>query len=607
MKISLKEWIIFLLIALAAFALWLKFGYEQFSFVNLSVDKSTAQLKAEDYLVLRGVDTRSYKKAVVFNSDDWTDRYLQKTIGFKKESEFIRQHDYELFYWQVRFFKEFQKEEYIVDISPKTGRVLSFTHLIEDIALRQNPEKEIARRQAEDFLRDSLGIKLEEYDFHEEKVTRFEKRTDYSFSWEKKGVYIPWKNDQGGAKLLVGATVSGDEIRKFYGPSLDVPEKFQRFIENQLSFGQYIYSFHFLVYIFLLVFSIFIVVKKRNAVISRICKEWFFSLAVFIALVNIIYIFDNLPSKIIDYPTSVSFVSYMGIYFANVLISIILASAALIFPGLAGEGLAGEVFPDMRHSGFSHYLKSTFFSRQVAKSIFFGYIVFFIMLGLQAGLFSLGQRYLGVWKEWINLAQFSSAHIPFLSAFAVGISASLNEEVMFRIFGISWAKKYLKNTVLAVVFSAFIWGFGHTAYPVFPVWFRGIEVSVIGLLYGFIFLRYGLIPLIVAHYLFDVFWGIAAHILSPGSAYLFGGSVFVLVIPLLFAGVVYLINRQEIERPSSSYLDDIQKYNLEILMTYILAKRSQGVPRDTIFRELVAHNWDSDLVDQAVRKVFGAA
>jgi hypothetical protein len=601
---SFKEWLVFLLIALAGLGLWLRLAYPQFSFVDLSVDKTAALTKAKEYLALRGVDTVSYRKAVVFNSDDWTDRYLQKTVGFAKEGDFIKEHDYELFYWRVRLFKEFQKEEYLVDISPKTGRVISFAHLIEDITLRSTPEKEQAKGRAEDFLKRYLGINLSDYDFHEEKATRYEQRTDYSFSWEKKGVYIPWKKDQGGAKLLVGATISGDEVRKFFAPQLDIPEKFQRFIENQLSFGQYIYSFHFLIFVFLLISSIAIVVKRRSSAVSRFSKKWFFCLAAFIAAANIIFVLDNLQSKIIDYPTSVSWVSYLGIYFANTLISMVLFSAAIIFPGLAGEGLRSEVFPGKRESGFSHYLRSSFLSRQVSAAILLGYLIFFIMLGLQAGLFYLGQRYLGVWKEWINLAQFSSAGIPFLSALCLGVSASLNEEVLFRVFGISWGKKYLKNTCLAVVFSALIWGFGHTAYPVFPVWFRGIEVSIIGLLYGFIFLRYGLLPLIAAHYLFDVFWGLAAYILKPSSVYLFGGSALVLALPFLFAGLTFFMNRQEKERPLAAILDETQQYNLGILIAYVTAKKSQGLLAQDISRELTSHNWDRDLVEIAVGQVF---
>ena len=129
-------------------------------------------------------------------------------------------------------------------------------------------------------------------------------------------------------------------------------------------------------------------------------------------------------------------------------------------------------------------------------------------------------------------------------------------------------------------------------------------MSIIGLLYGFIFLRYGLIPLIEAHYLFDVFWGLAAYILKPSSVYLFGGSALVLALPFLFAGLTFFMNRQEKERPLAAILDETQQYNLGILIAYVTAKKSQGLLAQDISRELTSHNWDRDLVEIAVGQVF---
>jgi hypothetical protein len=226
------------------------------------------------------------------------------------------------------------------------------------------------------------------------------------------------------------------------------------------------------------------------------------------------------------------------------------------------------------------------------------------MLGLQAGIFYFGQRYFGVWKEWLQLTHFSSSYIPSFSVFVIGITASLNEETIFRLFGISWAKRYLKNTVAAVIFASLVWGFGHSEYAIFPTWFRGIEVSIIGLLYGFIFLRYGLIPLIVAHYTFDVFWGSAAYLLGRAPKDLFIGSVFILALPLLFALIAYFLNRADKEREIKVLLDSTQEYNLQILITFILARKSQGVSAQVIKEELVLHNWDSALVDLALKAVF---
>jgi membrane protease YdiL (CAAX protease family) len=282
----------------------------------------------------------------------------------------------------------------------------------------------------------------------------------------------------------------------------------------------------------------------------------------------------------------------------------LLLGVTFIMFGIAGESLSNEVFKSKPYSSFLYYLRTSFYNRAVSRAVFFGYCLFFIMIGVQAAIFYLGQKYLGVWKEWFRLTQFSSAYLPFLSALAIGINASFNEEVLFRLFGITWGKKYLKNTVLAIVFTSLIWGFGHSQYAIFPVWFRGIEVSILGLIYGFIFVRYGLIPLITAHYLFDVFWGVAAYILGHTTKYLFASSVFILAIPLIFACAAYFANKEEKEKEIGAMLDGTQEYNLGILRAFVSLKKSQGFDAVAISKELIGHNWDIELVDLAIKKVF---
>lgn len=601
MNIKKRSWVVFTLFALLGLWLWYSFGYAQFRFINLSVDKKTALSKAQAYLASRGINPQGYSHAIIYSPDTWADRYLQKTLGLELEKEFITQHDFELFLWEVRFFKELQKEEFIVAVSSKTAQVMAFYHLIEDVEPRQVLEKEIARRKAEDFLARTYDFDLKDYDFHEEKIKRFDKRIDFSFSWEKRGVYIPWQKEEGGAKLLVGATVSGEEVREFYRSRLDIPEKFKRHIQNQLVFGEYLTSFSTLSFFILITWAIQLAVKKRGYAVLRICKKPYLYLFGLLLAIQLLEAVNNTHHLLFMYPTSTRLYSFLGIYFFKLLISAIFLSVAFILPGLSGEALRTEMFPDKTYSGLFHYFRSTLYSRTMAGQIIFGYLLFFVFLGLQAALFHIGHKYMGVWKEWFTFSQLSSAYVPFLGAMAVGITASLSEETLFRLFGISWAKRYLRNTVLAVLVPAIIWGFGHTAYAVFPVWFRAIEVSILGLLYGYIFLAYGLIPLLVAHYLFDVFWGAAGYVLGQSSAYLFISSITVLLLPFIFAVAAFFMNRADAEREITLALDSVQVYNLEILKAFIAAKRTQGVHAEVIERELIAHHWDSTLVALAMK------
>jgi len=233
-----------------------------------------------------------------------------------------------------------------------------------------------------------------------------------------------------------------------------------------------------------------------------------------------------------------------------------------------------------------------------------GYVVWIIVLGVQALVFFYGQRFLGVWREWYGLSQFSSSFFPLLGAFVVAITASFSEEIIFRLFGITLLKKYLHNTVLAIMLAAIVWGLGHTTYAIFPVWFRVLEISIIGLIYGFIFLRFGLAVLIVAHYLFDVFWSSAAYIFGTTTSNLFFTSLGLLFIPLGLAVIAYLFNRSAVEKEMSVSLNRAQKYNLEILVNFVLLKKAKGINAGIIKKELLDNGWDYILVNLAIEQVF---
>ncbi|MDD5130580.1 MAG: CPBP family intramembrane metalloprotease [Candidatus Omnitrophica bacterium] len=604
MKIKTRDWFIFVLLAILSFGFWYKLEYPRFSFVNLAVNKQQALLEADNYLRAKGIDTKTYSKAIVFDSDERFNRYLQHAAGLKAEEEFIGRHDFDLFRWLIRFFKEFQKEEYFVYLSPRSGKIIEFVHIIEDIEPRIDLGKEAAKQKAEIFLQGNFNIDLGNYDFHEEKVKRYEKRIEYVFSWEKKNAYIPWRENQGGAKLLAEVTVAGNEIRKFSKNKFELPDKFTRYVQKQFLLGEYIYNIFYVILFALLACSISIVLKKRQDIIPRVSKRWFYYAAGFLMVINTADFLNNLQNIFMNYPTSVHLNSFLGLSVTKWIFNTGFLVVGFIMPGIAGESLCAEVFPENGQRSFWRYIKSGFLNRSFTKSILLGYLVSVIILGAQAIIFYNGQKFLGVWREWNTVTYFSSSFIPLFSALVIGASASFNEEIIFRVFGISLAKKYLHNLFLVVLVTSVVWGMGHTMYAIFPVWFRIIEVTIIGILYGYVFVRFGIIPLIVAHYLFDVFWCSAVYLLGKNSGYLFYTAAGLLCIPLVLAFIAYCVNRPEQDRPVREMLDKTQKYNLGVLVAFISLKKSQGYSVELVRDELIHHNWDNILVESAIKEVF---
>ncbi len=604
MKIKPRDLFPFVFLAIVSFCIWYRLEYPRFAFFKLPFNKQQAIGKSIDYLRGKYVDTGKYAKSAIFDSDERANRYLQHTVGIKGEEEFIRRHDFDLFRWSVRFFKEYEKEEYRVHISPGSGRVVKFAHLIDDTEPRIDLGKEASKHKAESFLRGYFGADLEEYDFHEEKVKRYENRVEYVFSWEKNDVYIPWNKGKGGAKLLAEVTVSGEEIREFCRNKLDFPDGFIRYVEKQFILGEYLYSIFYVILFGMLIWAVNIFLKRKQDVVPRLSREWFYWLAFFLVAINTADFFNNCQRVLAAYPTSAHLGSFFGLAFIRWVFNTAFLVFGFVIPGISGESLFAEVFPENKQGSFLYYIRTSFFNRAFTVSILSGYLFWLIMLGIQAAVFYCGQRFMGVWREWYVMTYFSSAYIPVFSAFVIAFTASLNEEVIFRLFGVSLAKKYLRSSLAAVVLTAVIWGMGHTTYAIFPVWFRIIEITLLGIFYGFIFMRFGLIPLLVAHYLFDVFWCSAAYLLGDSQGQLFYASVGLLCLPLVLSAGAYFVNGPEREKPFNSSLDKEQEYNLNVLLIFISAKRGAGYSREQIGQELILHGWDRALVELALGKAF---
>ncbi len=179
----------FLLIVLAACGIfsWCHLALPRYQSIDLSVGQPKAIEIAEGYLKSqRGIDFHQYQMAVSFNVDEDADRYLQKTLGIADSQILIHHLHYDLFSWVIRFFKEKQKEEYRVAVSPASGEVTGFSHAIEDTASRPIVDKDTARRLAFNFLKTAFGFNPAQFIIHAENTRKLDNRQDYSFSWQNK-------------------------------------------------------------------------------------------------------------------------------------------------------------------------------------------------------------------------------------------------------------------------------------------------------------------------------------------------------------------------------------------------------------------------------------
>jgi len=599
MTISSKSLWSFIAAAVLSAAVWFIFTYPQLSFINLSVGRKQALEIAEGYMRERGFDPDTYQHATIFSSLDSVDQYLQKAIGFKREIQFFKEHDLELFHWYIRFFRENEKEQFGIAVSAATGEIVEYTRSIKDTDARPFLEREVSQQKAIEFLAERFGFNPNLYTVQANLAHKLDNRTDYNFSWEKNGVFVPWSKepDTGGGRLLTSVTISGEEILSFRKIGLRIPEEYGRFMDRQQNTGRNLSLLFRILYFALLISAVFLVLVRRNSLVMHTVKWFCVSLTFTIFFLNLFSYFNDYEQILFDYPTTSPFADYFGRLTINLILSTFIVTIGILMPSLAGEAIHYEAFPQRKEGRFLHYLQSTFFSRPLSRAVGIGYLVAFIMIGIQSLAFKIGQEHLGVWIQYSWMTQLSSSYLPFITAIVVSFSASTIEEISFRIFSISLGKKFLKNTLLAVLCASVMWGYGHSGYPVFPMWFRGLEVTCLGLFLSFVYLRYGIIPVVVAHFLFDVFWQCSGFLFGKATPFDLYTSIIILLIPLLWALIAYVLNRSNEERPLRWRLNRHQLYNMEVLKNYLKDRKIALEDQENLKKEIVSHGWDQAVVE----------
>jgi hypothetical protein len=109
-------------------------------------------------------------------------------------------------------------------------------------------------------------------------------------------------------------------------------------------------------------------------------------------------------------------------------------------------------------------------------------------------------------------------------------------------FSIRFLMRVMNWRILAIVLPAFAWGFLHSNYPQEPPYIRGIEVGTIGIVAGWVMLRWGIVATLMWHYTVDAFLTGLSLMRSQGLyTRISGGLVgFAAVIPVAVAGILYL-------------------------------------------------------------------
>ncbi|MFL7869075.1 MAG: GNAT family N-acetyltransferase [Anaerolineales bacterium] len=499
--------------------------------VNVTVSRAQAESIAKDYLTQFGYSPQGYKFALSFSGDSSPLYYLQRTLGVEESNRRMAQEGWPLYYWSARWFRPMEKEEFYVYLKPD-GDFMGLSHIIKEDAPGAQVSQEEAGGIAEDFLSQYAGwdsSKWEQVEAASE--TRPGGRVDHTFEW-KSLTY-----SAGESELRYTVTVQGDRIG-YVDTWIKVPETFTREYASERNIANFIDGIAYFLGLvgFLLIAAVSVVIIRPDG--RRALWP-----ALLVGGVSLAAYINFIPLYPLSYGTTQDYTLFWVTGIIGALVSSIFYFGMVFIAWAGGQALSKLVWPKRDHilaRGPERWLT---FSRSAWRGLMFG--------GMQMGyavLFYLfTSKYLGWWSpvtaEYSNLF---ATPFPFLYAFDLGLSAAFTEELLFRLIGIAfflWIFRK-KQTWLALLLPGLLWAFAHSSYVVYPIYARGVELTIAALFLGFVFLKFDLLTTIMSHFTYNMMI-VGVILLRANEAYYrASGWVVVLTLALpLLPGLFWALKR----------------------------------------------------------------
>lgn len=501
--------------------------------VDLRISRSEALERAQKFLAGVGKDVSGYRSAIVFEVDEDAKTYLEREVGLQQANRMMSG-ELNIWYWNARFFKPQQEEEFGVRVSP-TGEIVGYNHTIEEARPGSLPERAAALADSEKFLREKLNVNLAAWDFLAEETTskKLPNRMHWEFTWEKHGFRAK------DAPYRLRVAVDGDDVngtREF----LKVPQEWER------GFGRLRSSNDSLTTVFIVPYLLLLGAAVTLGIILWRKSQAGWGLAIKVGgVVLVLMLFQGLndwPLWGESYVTTDSYGSFLAQKIALALLLAVVTAVitvAAIIP--AGEALYRVAQPGKLRLAAAFTLRGMrtkeFFSSAVVglsmAAVHIGYLTAFYIIA----------RHLGAWApQDLNYENSVSTAFPWIAGLAIGVTAATSEEFLFRMFAIPFLHRYTRSRWIAVIVPAFLWSFLHSNYPQEPAYVRGIEIGIIGMLAGIVMLRWGILATVIWHYTVDASL-VGLLLIRSSSPYLRVSGVVVgaaAALPLAYCALSYL-------------------------------------------------------------------
>ncbi len=504
-------WLAYVALAAACMALAWKLVPQAIPLLQLDIRMSRADAlaKAELLAAQRGLAPAESRSAIVFNHDETAQNYIELEGGGKAAfTRLVEGSAYAPYWWDVRLFRPGVVDEVLIRFRPD-GRIDGFARKLAETYVRDQATKaldsEVALGLARAHAARDWDVDFSPYRLLEQsQQTRPTGRVDHSFVFER-------GDGPGEARIRLLLVVDGDELIQVQ-PYMHVPESFSRRFAELRSANDTIAGVASIVAGVLYVLGGCVLgglwLLRRHWLLWRPALAAGLVVGALMAAATL----AAAPAAWFAFSTAQQESTFWYRQAGQALLALFAGGAALGGVFMAAEGLARRAFP-------GHPQLWRLWSREaggtsdVAGRTAGGYLFVPVEFALIAVFYFVTNQWLGWWQpsESLTDPNILASTVPALTPIALSLQAGFMEECLFRavplalgaLIGARFGRRNLGIGV-AVVVQAVIFGAVHANYPGLPAYSRMVELIVPSLIWAGIFLRYGLLPTILLHALFDL-------------------------------------------------------------------------------------------------------
>ena len=506
---KLVFWILFLCVSAGILAVALPKFTRSFAVISLDLrmDRAAALSTAKQLAAQRGLGPGgALREAASFGVDDTVKTFVELEAGGAEAFRgMLSTHLYDAYTWQVRLFREGETREVTLRFRPD-GIPYGFIDKLREDAPGASLSTDSARVIAETEAARDWGLDLAHYTPLEPSTEiRSGGRADHTFTYERNDATA------GEGRYRVRLVVGGARLTELTH-FLRVPEAFSRTYEkmrsanNAIAFG----ASMVLVLLFIIggcVVGLFLLMRRR-ALWWTPALIWGFAISGLGALAQ----FSALPLSWMEYDTAISGNTFLIRQIMVALLVFVADGCLMALTFAAAEGLGRCAFPNHPQL-WRMWSRDAAGSRSVVGRTLGGTLLTGIEFGYIIGFYAIATK---LWHWWTPAEALVDPNIlastvPWLSAVAPSLHAGFWEEALFRavpLAGAALIGDRLGNRKLwigiGLIVEALVFGGAHANYASWPAYSRPIELIVPSLIWGFVYLRYGLMPSIITHYLFDL-------------------------------------------------------------------------------------------------------